>query len=237
MKYILYIYLFVSFNTHACCGNREFKLDEFLSYDAIFTGKILEIDKSENPKWKFKISVSEVYRGKVDDTIIVTTSWITTTGANFKINEEWLVSGRLYGNFISTDLCYRNMISTGSQYNSTVNKIIEFKKITDEVFIEYDHNNEIIYTGYVKDGNKDGAWIYYKNGIASDSTFYVDGKRDNNWKFYNNDKLSRVEEYKLGVMISREEFDYENNLIRRYDYIKKEDSFFDLKRNPIKVYH
>ena len=59
------------------------------------------------------------------------------------------------------------------------------------------------YQGRIKDGRKDGPWVfYYENGGVSSEGIYKDGKRDGPWvSYYENGQLRSEITYKDGGIL------------------------------------
>ncbi|NMH75420.1 hypothetical protein HF078_20275 [Bacillus sp. RO2] len=100
---------FYSPTSYACsCLAPGTPQEELEKMDAVFTGKVLEVDEKYNSTTEVKLSVTETWKGvDTKEVIIYTAMDSAACGVNFEKNKDYLVYAHLEDGEYTTYLCSR----------------------------------------------------------------------------------------------------------------------------------
>lgn len=90
--------------------------DAYKNSQAIFLGKVLELVKNDSSySFRVKIQVKKIWKGKLSKTIDISTPLDSAAcGFSFETGKEYLVYAYENGNKLTTNICSRTKILTGS---------------------------------------------------------------------------------------------------------------------------
>jgi len=100
---------FYSSTGYACsCLPPGTPQEELAKMDAVFKGKVLEVDEKFNSTTKVKLSVSETWKGVNSKEVVIYTAMDSAAcGVYFEKNKEYLVYAHLEDGEYTTYLCSR----------------------------------------------------------------------------------------------------------------------------------
>ncbi|WP_081623245.1 hypothetical protein [Empedobacter brevis] len=167
MKYIFTLLFLNSIFTFGCSCMRSSINNSFDDADAIFIGKVIEIDKtkydfSSNPVYVYTFEITKDFKRKYQGnksekfyTTIYTplSSMVGGCGSSFSLNETYLIYGYHSNIGTLTSLCTRTLDLESVEKNELdsleIKSNLFFKKKKDIVDVEIygaysDHNNELL---------------------------------------------------------------------------------------------
>ncbi len=132
---------FITSITIACqCWREENPKSALENFDAVFTGKVIQIDKLENFNYAVIIQTNRIFKGDLNETVIVNTSQSGfSCGYNFEKDEEYLVYARKISNItfkpskeLFVDLCSVEKISNATDDLNILENIEKQKHLTTQ---------------------------------------------------------------------------------------------------------
>lgn len=133
MRFYLLLFVLLFSNAAYCCScEPQGKIDDqqYSKYDAIFTGKIISIQKKQLIK-EITFEIQKQFKGilKLSKITITTSAQEGTCGISPKVGEEWLIYAYRDKEGFQTNLCTRTKSMNKKAWN--------YKKDELEQDIEY----------------------------------------------------------------------------------------------------
>lgn len=153
---------FFSSTGYACsCLQPGTPQEELAKMDAVFTGKVLEVDEKYNSTTKVKLSVSETWKGVNTKEVVVYTAMDSAAcGVYFEKDKDYLVYAHLEDGEYTTYLCSRT--AELAQAQSDLKELGEGTVPTDDTkpFANFSTQNAVI--GTLGVALVLGACIFYR---------------------------------------------------------------------------
>ncbi|WP_404445009.1 hypothetical protein LG307_18355 [Sutcliffiella horikoshii] len=139
---------FYSSTGYACsCLPPGTPQEELAKMDAVFKGKVLEVDEKFNSTTKVKLSVSETWKGVNSKEVVIYTAMDSAAcGVYFEKDKEYLVYAHMEDGEYTTYLCSRTVEL--AQAHSDLNELGEGTFPTDDTkpFANFSTQNAVIGT-------------------------------------------------------------------------------------------
>ena len=119
MSFCVVVFFFSAIEAFGCtCMGVERPIEnEFKNRDAIFSGKVLKIAKTDAINRLVTVKVENSWKGKASKTVTVSTSVSSMCGYTFTKGESYLIYAYAARNRFSADICSRTQPLSNAEDN------------------------------------------------------------------------------------------------------------------------